>query len=836
VTYTGATTPAAITTAAASAGRIADAIVASVQITTALATNLVPAPPQPGSYTQTYAGKGGGTATVTASFAADGTGSETISYASYNSGDGLQWSGAQTYQVLAPANATHPHSALVLNDLRVVSRTTTLALAGSVDRIDTTPQAPGAIVTYTITSNLVIEDSRAARALKTEQLAITTQPPTATGSETVSGRVYESSMGYVDVTSDAPFIVPPEYDRLLTGGPVRAHGAAATLWLAPVTTARTALELDAGDSGQPNQAVLIDNSRSAEAQLAQPASAPPAAAAGPARSVTLGATQTLEGRFSGADSNVWVRFDWTLALSPPGSHATLAGATSPTPTLTPDLRGQYLAVLTISDGSHTSSDTVTLTVPYPDANPPTPDDPNVAAYLGPDTALSVGDTIGLTTAWSRYLPLGSNLTYSFGVTDPSGATAGQSVGDASVAPPSVTATAAGFYTATLSLNMLNTGTATRYYAVGQPLRYHRPVGLRALPGVSHLAIGDLAGDGHPGLVITGNQAGAVVPQGLVWIYRGTGPGQFAAPVELAEGDAGGVVLGDFNGDGHLDLAVETLAGLDLVLQNADGSWAAPRPLPAPPPCAAAGAGRALVAADFNGDGRIDLAAGDPCGGAVDVYFQDAGATFSTATLATQPGFPPVLAVADVNGDGFPDLIVGVPAADSGSAPKLLVYPGGSAGFGAPVTYAVPNSLGNPLLLVVAGDYNGDRKADVVVMTNSGFFAFLQGAAGLGTPVALAGGLPVSAWPGGLALRDIDGDGRIDIVTYGGLSGAVTAMLQQGDGTLAAPVPFFPGQAASAGPVAFADLTGDGLADLVYPGLVLAVGGPDIVVVPAAQAP
>lgn len=58
----------------------------------------------------------------------------------------------------------------------------------------------------------------------------------------------------------------------------------------------------------------------------------------------------------------------------------------------------------------------------------------------------------------------------------------------------------------------------------------------------------------------------------------------------------------------------------------------------------------------------------------------------------------------------------------------------------------------------------------------------------------------------------------------------------GDASLAAPVQCFPGQAASAGPVAFADLTGGGPADLGYPGPVLAVGGPDIVVVPAAQAP
>jgi hypothetical protein len=90
--------------------------------------------------------------------------------------------------------------------------------------------------------------------------------------------------------------------------------------------------------------------------------AAPVANAGVAQSVATGSVVTFDGHASSDANGDTLSYLWTLASSPGGSTATLVSATSPTPTLTVDLAGTYVASLVVNDGKVDSGpSTVTIT-------------------------------------------------------------------------------------------------------------------------------------------------------------------------------------------------------------------------------------------------------------------------------------------------------------------------------------------------------------------------------------------------------------------------------------------------------------------------------------------
>jgi hypothetical protein len=221
---------------------------------------------------------------------------------------------------------------------------------------------------------------------------------------------------------------------------------------------------------------------------------------------------------------------------------------------------------------------------------------------------------------------------------------------------------------------------------------------------------------------------------------------------------------------------------------------------------------AIVTADFNGDGKLDLAVSEPCGndptctnynGSVAIFLGNGDGTFTAAPSPAVNQYPGGLAVGDFNGDGKPDLAV---LNYTGSSVTILLGNGHGEFTAAPSSPAVG---GNPTA-IAAGDLNGDGKLDLVVCNfEDGNVSILLGNGEGGFTAAASS--TVGSQPLKVFLGDLNGDGKLDLVVGTSFAPYVNILLGNGDGTFTeAPTPSAP-----APPLGLADVNRDGKLDLVF---------------------
>lgn len=282
----------------------------------------------------------------------------------------------------------------------------------------------------------------------------------------------------------------------------------------------------------------------------------------------------------------------------------------------------------------------------------------------------------------------------------------------------------------------------------------------------------------------------------------------AAPVTVGP-SVGATVAGDWNGDGHPDLAVvlENAAQIAIFLGDGSGNFRLHTTLT---PWAIG----ALAVADFNQDSILDLVmTADACGQVL-VYLGAGGGNFAPPRpFALPSGGALIPVVGDFNADGIPDVAVAL----SNRAQVAVLLGDGAGGLGPVQTFDVG---GTPLHMAV-GDSNADGHLDLVLATRTlpeeqGAVAVLRGS-GTGrfaaaTPVAVG----ALQHPTFVAIADFNGDRVLDLAVAD--TAIANAVLLFGDNTggFAPPLPRL--FIAGAETFAVADFNRDRILDLAVPGL------------------
>ncbi len=269
---------------------------------------------------------------------------------------------------------------------------------------------------------------------------------------------------------------------------------------------------------------------------------------------------------------------------------------------------------------------------------------------------------------------------------------------------------------------------------------------------------------------------------------------------------GFAVTGDFNGDGHPDIATaDTFANTVTVLLGlGDGTFQGPQTY------AVGAQPTGIVAGDFDGDGHLDLATVNEASGDVSILPGNGHGTFRPETrVALAPGAQGWgLAAADLNGDGHPDLIVVNRPASGGAGSVSVLLGHGDGTFQPETRYAVGDLPG----YVAVGKFSGAGHLDLAVSNfDSNDISLLRGNGDGTFQDQLRVPLPPGSNPSAIVAGDFNGDGRLDLATADTGSNDVSVLLGNGNGTFQGPVRF----AAGTGPVGLVagDFTGDGRLDL-----------------------
>ena len=332
---------------------------------------------------------------------------------------------------------------------------------------------------------------------------------------------------------------------------------------------------------------------------------------------------------------------------------------------------------------------------------------------------------------------------------------------------------------------------------------------------SAIQTGDFNGDGIVDLV-TGNNCGDNPTCQGITVYLGKGDGTFQAGVSsMSQIPGTDVAVGDFNGDGKLDVAASAYVNggqdgtFQIELGNGDGTFTQGQSVALPSNLISF----SLTAGDFNGDGKLDLAlvvpnqvllyqgngdgtfssagtvnfgnndpvkvrAGDFNGDhktdlgvltttGLDVLWSNGNFSFNNVSLASYPNNAADLSVADVNQDGFPDLLVTYyNCANQGCATWAVFQSRGSAKAFRQTAQVTDNEVGFGFSAPLAADVNGDGINDIVILFRT---AAANVATYLGNPDGTYQKTATSFNVGtngaeGLVQGDFNRDGKIDFAT------------------------------------------------------------------------
>ena len=350
------------------------------------------------------------------------------------------------------------------------------------------------------------------------------------------------------------------------------------------------------------------------------------------------------------------------------------------------------------------------------------------------------------------------------------------------------------------------------YATGiDPPPFQAPIHLSVGTHPVSVTIADVNKDGNQDILVANSTSGDLS------VYLGDGKGGFSqAPGSPfpAGPNPSDIAVGDFNGDGNLDVAVANHAVklVTVLLGNGNGQFSLAPGSPFsvesnPHP-------HGIAVADFNGDKKPDIAIDSWGENRVLVLFGNGDGTFQTPGVKFDVGAAPYqrLRTADLNEDRNPDIVT----SNSRGSSVSVLFGDGQGHFSRKDTDVPPSPFG-----IAIGDFNGDHHLDIAIAHYSGHaedpskngLSVLFGD-GRGN-FTLAKGSPfhVGHYPSTIAAGDLNGDGIMDIAVPNYADDTITIYLGGRNGvTQASYSPIRVGHGPQG--IAIADLDKDGKADIV----------------------
>ena len=309
-------------------------------------------------------------------------------------------------------------------------------------------------------------------------------------------------------------------------------------------------------------------------------------------------------------------------------------------------------------------------------------------------------------------------------------------------------------------------------------------------GSNYVRLADMDGDGKMDVVVANNTANSIS------VFRNTATSgslttsSLAARVDVAIGAApNDLALADFDMDGKIDIAVTSTNLTILKNRSAPGTLS----FTSAATLTTGTIPRGVYAGDLDGDGKPDIAVANNGASYINVFLNlttpgnISASAFATVVAFTTGTSPWGVTAADIDGDGKPDLVVTNAGSSTISVLRNTATTGAltSGSFAAKVDF----TAGTTPRDIAIGDMNGDGKPDVVI-TNSGAASFSTfrntATSGTITTASLEAkrDVTVNATPSGVAVGDIDGDGKQEVLATG--TGSSTVYIARNN-----PLPFAP---------------------------------------------
>jgi uncharacterized membrane protein len=325
-------------------------------------------------------------------------------------------------------------------------------------------------------------------------------------------------------------------------------------------------------------------------------------------------------------------------------------------------------------------------------------------------------------------------------------------------------------------------------------------------GPEAIAIGDLNNDSQLDIVV------ANYVSDNIGIFLGYDSGTFASVTTYSTGSNSypcSVAVGDFNKDNRLDIVVANVGSNNLGIFFGCGNGTFSPMIPYS--TGSLSAPTSVVVGHFNKDGRLDLAVALSGTDNIGVLFGNGNGTFSSPTFySTGSGSEPLrLATGDFNNDNQLDIAI----ADSGSNSFSVLLGFVNGTFFSPLKYFIAN--GSQPNSITVGDFNNDSRLDIIVansgIDNVGVFLGCVSEGFLSAPAYFTG---PSSRPVSIAVGDFDNDTRLDVVVANNVTDNIMILFGSGYGTFNSHTSYSTGNGSYSCAVAVGDFNNDSRLDIV----------------------